>query len=144
MNSINQESLHNLYKNVHMALESIDYVTSSVKDPEMKEELSHEYEGYESLAGKIAKEMLSRGEEPKEPNIMKKAVLWSSIKMETLKDDSKSHVADMLIQGTTMGLNEVMTLISENGKIMSPEILHLAEELRDTESSFLERLKAYL
>ena len=64
--------------------------------------------------------------------------------MNTLTDGSKSHIADMLIQGTTMGLTEVMTLLSESGKIMDETIRHLAEELRDMESSFLERLKSYL
>jgi hypothetical protein len=144
MESVNKDSLHNLYKNVHMALESISYVMKEADDVKMKEELAHQYEGYEAYAGKLAKEMLSRGEEPKEPNVFKKAMLWGSIKMNTLTDGSKSHIADMLIQGTTMGLTEVMTLLSESGKIMDEPIRHLAEELRDMESSFLERLKSYL
>ncbi|MBQ1269332.1 MAG: hypothetical protein IIY09_02505 [Clostridia bacterium] len=144
MENVNKDSLHNLYKNVHMALESISYVMKEADDVKMKEELAHQYEGYEAYAGKLAKEMLSRGEEPKEPNVFKKAMLWGSIKMNTLTDGSKSHIADMLIQGTTMGLTEVMTLLSESGKIMDETIRHLAEELRDMESSFLERLKSYL
>ena len=144
MQSKNAESLHNLYKNVHTALESISYVTKETEDAAMKEELAREYEAYESYAGKLAKEMLSREIEPKEPNVFKKAMLWGSIKMNTLKDDSKSHIADMLIQGTTMGLTEVMTLLSENGKIVDEVIVSLAEELRDMESDHLERLKKYL
>ena len=88
--------------------------------------------------------MLSRDIDPKEPNFFKKAMLWSGVKMNAMKDDSKSHIADMLIQGTTMGLTEIMTLISENGEIMDKEVLSLAEELRDMESSFLERMKSYL
>ncbi|MBE7090964.1 MAG: hypothetical protein E7363_03505 [Clostridiales bacterium] len=144
MQSKNADCLHNLYKNAHTALESISYVSKETDDPAMKEELSREYEAYESYAGKLAKEMLSREIQPKEPNVFKKAMLWGSIKMNTLTDGSASHVADMMIQGTTMGLTEVMTLLSENGKIVDETIVCLAEELRDIESDHLERLKKYL
>lgn len=144
MESVNQTSLENLYKNVQMALSSLDYVSKETDDVRLKEELAHQYEGYETYAGKLAKAMLSRDIDPKEPGFFKKAMLWSGVKMNALKDDSKSHIADMLIQGTTMGLTEIMTLISENGEIMDKEVLSLAEELRDMESAFLERMKAYL
>ena len=144
MQSKNADCLHNLYKNAHTALESISYVSKDIDDVSMKEELCRQYEAYESYAGKLAKEMLSRGVVPKEPNVFKKAMLWGSIKMNTLKDDSKSHVAEMMIQGTTMGLTEVMTLLSQNGKIVDETVVALAEELRDLESDHLERLKKYL
>ena len=38
MESVNKDSLHNLYKNVHMALESISYVMKEADDIKMKEE----------------------------------------------------------------------------------------------------------
>lgn len=144
MKSVNETSLRDLYKTAHMALASIDDVSKSTQDVKIKEELAREYEGYEQVIGKLAQEMLSREIQPKEPNVLKKAMLWSSIKINTLTDDSKSHIAEMMIQGTTMGLTEVMTLMSENGEIMDKPVKDLAEELKTLMDGYLEELKKYL
>ena len=109
----------------------------------MKEELAREYEAYESYAGKLAKEMLSREIEPKEPNVFKKAMLWGSIKMNTLKDDSKSHVAEMMIKGSVTGYCELIRLINGN-LICNENVLTFAKKLVALEEGYVENLKKFL
>ena len=143
MQSKNADCLHNLYKNAHTALESISYVSKETDDPAMKEELSREYEAYESYAGKLAKEMLSREIQPKEPNVFKKAMLWGSIKMKTLFNSSQNQVAEMMINGTVMGINELTAMKNEQTNL-DDEIASILDELLTLEEEYEQRLKKFL
>ena len=144
MKSVNAQSLHNLYKTAHTALTSIDTLTKSSIDPSLKELLSKQYEGYEAVAAKLTKEMQDRNIQKKEPNIFKRAAMFTSIKFNTIKDDSKSHIAQMMVQGTTMGLTEVMSLLSSNGEIIDKSIKDIAVEFKDLMESYIQELKNYL
>ena len=82
--------------------------------------------------------------EVKEPNPMKKAMMWGSIKMNTLTDNSRSHIADMMIQGTVMGLTSLKTSYGERPENADEEISALMRDLIALEEGFEERLKTYL
>ena len=71
-------------------------------------------------------------------------MLFTSVKMNTLTDDSTSHIADMMIKGTVMGITELRQLISRGQDKISGEIIDYAKELLSLEESFEERLKTYL
>ena len=81
--------------------------------------------------------------EPKDVNPFKKAMLWSSIKMKTLFDNSRNQVAEMMINGTVMGINE-LTAMKNEGTILDKEVLSFVEELLSLEEDYEERLKKYL
>ena len=81
---VNEETLNNLYKNAHIALQSISNVLPATKDDELIKELKEEYDGYEKIIGKLSSYMVEHGIERKDINPFKKAMLWSSIKMKTL------------------------------------------------------------
>ena len=61
--------------------------------------------GYEKVIGNISTFMAENGIEPKDVNPFKKAMLWSSIKMKTMMNNSRNQVAEMMINGTVMGIN---------------------------------------
>ena len=50
------------------------------------------------------------GEIPSENNLKDKIVGLTGIQMNTINDKTTSHLADMLIQGTTMGMIEGIKL----------------------------------
>ena len=141
---LNNETLNNIYKNAHIALQSISNVLPEVTDQNMRDELNNQYDGYEKFIGKLSGFMRDRNVEAKDVNVMKKAVLFTSVKMNTLTDDSTSHIADMMIKGTVMGITELRQLISRGQENIDGEILEYAKELLDLEETFEERLKAYL
>ena len=76
----NVKALNDVYKNAHIALQSISDLLPSVEDDDIKDELQEEYEGYEKVIGNISTFMAENGIEPKDVNPFKKAMLWSSIK----------------------------------------------------------------
>ena len=142
-NEYNKKAITDVYKNAHIALQSISDLIPEVDNDEIRNELQEEYEGYEKLIGEISTFMRDNGVEPKDVNPLKKAMLWSSIKMKTLFNNSKNQVAEMMINGTVMGINE-LTAMKNEGSNLDKGVLDLVEKLLDLEEQYQERLKKYL
>ncbi len=142
-NDYNKKAINDVYKNAHIALQSISDLLPAVDDDGIKAELQEEYEGYEKIIGKISTFMAENNIEPKDVNPFKKAMLWSSIKMKTLVDNSKNQVAEMMIKGTVMGINELTAMKNESENLDSG-ILELLEELLSLEEDYEQRLKKFL
>ena len=142
-NEFNQKALNDVYKNAHIALQSISDLLPSVSDDDIKTELQEQYEGYEKVIGEISTYMAENGIEPKDINPFKKAMLWSSIKMKTLIDNSRNQVAEMMINGTVMGINELTAMINESVNL-DDDVKHFVEQLLSLEENYQQRLKKYL
>ncbi|MGN1053541.1 MAG: hypothetical protein ACI4SH_09165 [Candidatus Scatosoma sp.] len=139
-----EELLAEVYRNCQLALESISDVLDEVEDEPLKEEIVRQHEEYEKISAKAAMLAKDKALEVKEPNPMKKAMMWTSVKMNTLADNSRSHIADMMIQGTVMGLTSLKTSYGERPENDDKEITALAGELIALEENFEERLKTFL
>ncbi len=139
-----EEILAEIYRNAQLALESITDILPQVDDEEIKEELHAQHEEYEKFCARAAMIAKDRGIELKEPNPFKKAMMWGSIKMNTLTDNSRSHIADMMVQGTVMGINSLRTSASEAYVNGSDEILELLNEMIEREEQFEKKWKEYL
>ena len=142
-NNYNIKALNDVYKNAHMALQSISDLLPAVEDEDLKKELQEQYEGYEKIIGELSTFMAEKSIEPKNVNPFKKAMLWGSIKMKTLMDNSKNQVAEMMINGTVMGINE-LTAMKNEGVNLDQEILTFVEKLLALEEEYEQRLKKYL
>ena len=143
LNEYNQKAINDIYKNAHIALQSISDLIPAVEDDDIKNELREEYEGYEKIIGKISTFMAENGVEPKDINPLKKAMMWSSIKMKTLFNSSKNQVAEMMINGTVMGINE-LTAMKNEGTNLDEGVLELLNELLTLEEQYEQELKKYL
>ncbi|MBQ8885402.1 MAG: hypothetical protein IJY62_03435 [Clostridia bacterium] len=64
--------------------------------------------------------------------------------MNTLTDNSRAHIADMMIQGTVMGITSLKTSLGELPPNDDEEITSLLKELITVEEGFEKRLKTYL
>ena len=139
-----EELLAEIYRNCQLALESISDVLPEVEDEKLREEITRQHEEYEKISAQAAMLTKDKALEVKEPNPMKKAMMWGSIKMNTLTDNSRSHIADMMIQGTVMGLTSLKTSYGERQENDDEEISALMRDLIALEEGFEERLKTYL
>lgn len=148
-NKRSEEILAEIYRNAQLALQSISDIMPEVEDEEVKNELFAQHEVYEQLSAKAAMLAKDRGIELKEPNPFKKAMMWGSIKMNTLTDNSRRHVAEMMVQGTVMGITALRASESESGEHTdddgeTDEILALLREMLEREEAFEKRWKRYL
>ena len=139
-----EEILAEIYRNCQLALESISDILPEVEDEKLKAELLRQHEEYEHISGAAACLARDKALEIKEPSPMKKAMMWGSIKMNTMMDDSKSHIAEMMIRGTVMGITSLKTSYSERAKDDDEQITALLRELIALEEGFEKKLKSFL
>lgn len=138
------EILAEIYRNAQLGVVSITDILPEVDDERIKEELLREHEEYERICSEAATLATKFGLELKEPNPMKKAMMWSAIKMGTASDNSAQNVAQMMIKGTVTGLTSLKTSLTDVEKIMDPEVKKLLTDLIAIEEDFEKKLKAFL
>ncbi len=141
--NVNGKAINDVYKNAHLALQSISDLLPAVSDEEIKNELKEEYEGYEKIIGEISSYMAEKGVDPKDVNVFKKAMMWGSIKMKTIAGASRNQVADMMINGTVMGINELTAMKNEKENY-DEDVAKFIEKLLSLEEDYQERLKKFL
>ena len=64
--------------------------------------------------------------------------------MEVIKDNSDSRVADMLIQGLTMGVLNITKNIDKYKGEVNKDILSIAKDFKKHQEESIEKLKIYL
>ena len=139
-----EEILAEIYRNAQLALQSISDIMPQVDDEEVKKELVSQHEAYEQFSAKAAMLAKDRNIELKEPNPFKKAMMWGSIKMNTLTDNSRSHIADMMVQGTVMGITALRTTANDFADDGDENIKTLLKEMIVKEEEFEKKWKSYL
>ena len=140
-----EEALAEIYRNAQLALTSIADILPEVgDDEEVKAELHAQHEEYEKFSAKAAILARDMELELKEPNPMKKMMMWGSIKMNTLTDNSRSHIAEMIVQGTVMGITALRTTAGELSENGDERILSLIDEMIAREEEFEVRWKKFL
>ena len=140
-----EEALAEIYRNSQLALQSISNILPEVEDSRMRAEITAQYEEYEKISGKATAIAKDKGIELKEPNPFKKAMMWGSIKMNTMADNSRAHIAEMMLQGALMGITALRKTETELPPDYSDEeVRGLLTEYIRTEEEFEKRLKEYL
>lgn len=144
LKKFNQNAINCIYKTAQIALSSISNVLEELDNVTLKEELKKEYEGYESFTCKLTTFIKENEYELKEVNPMKKAIMWTSIKLNTLTNDSGSHIASLMIKGTVTGITEMQELINGNSNALDQNIVKYAKELKELMEKYEQDLKKYL
>ena len=139
-----EEALAEIYRNAQLALQSISNILPAVEDEKIKEELSRQHEAYEHFSAKASILARDAGLELKEPNPMKKMRMWGSIKMSTMTDNSPSHIAEMMVQGTVMGITALKSSAGDLPADGNKDVLALLEEMIKAEEEFEKIWKGYL
>ena len=128
-----------------MGSDSIIKLLDKASDGEFKTDLTKQINGYESLAARIKKRLHDMGEEAREENVMVK--MWSSVgmAMNTLMDSSDSHLAQLIAEGSTMGITDSIKLLRDHENTnVSEESLALVRDVIKFEEHNLEIAKAYI
>ena len=139
-----EEALAEIYRNAQLALQSISNILPAVEDEEIKNELHIQHEEYERISARASMLAKDKHIELKNPNPVKKVMMWGSIKMSTLTDNSRSHIADMMLQGTVMGITALRKTMGEIKPNGDEEIISLLQEMLAKEEEFENKWKAFL
>lgn len=131
------------YQNAKMGTTGIGNVMNTVKDNSFKDVLQKQDRQYCEIAGEASQKLNALGEKPKDVNPVLKVGAFISSETNTLIDNSASHIADMMIQGSTMGLTKLLTKCRECSAA-GQDTQSLAQRLVTTEQSNIEELKRFL
>lgn len=140
----NSEIVAEIYRNAQLALTSISDIITEVEDGGIREEIMREHEEYEKICSRAAQLALKYDLDLKGPGAIKKAMMWSAIKMGTANDNSSQNIAQMMIRGTVNGITSLKTSLTDGDKVMDPEVKKLLNELINLEEGFEKKLKKFL
>lgn len=139
----NLEVLKEVCKGVKMGMEAISYVSDKVEDENFKNTLNHEYSMYNNILDKVDDAYSNYNEIPGEASLKDKAILWYGVQVNTIKDNSTSKLAELLVQGTNMGIIEGRRLLNNN-KSLDTDVDKLLNDFVDFQEQSVEKLKKYL
>ena len=140
---LNYTILRNCYKNAQMAILSLNEVIE-IATGSLKQTLISQREGYNMLIAKMSEVANELNIELPTVNEFQKGMLTASINIKTITDDSNSHIAEMTLKGTIMGLTELIRDISDYAPILKPQVLSCVEEVKDFEEKCEAELKKHL
>ena len=140
-----EKLLKDIYQNVRMSADSLLDLLPHVQDEKLKSDLTVQISVYESFSARAVKEMENISVTPTEPNPLTRFSAKMGTFWHTLKDPSTPHIAQMVLEGTTMGVGELLRALrdGENAGV-SENILTLARDVCTYEERITEEIKAYL
>ena len=134
-----------IYKNTKMGTEAILNLLPHVKDDAVRSLMTQQLDGYEKYAARAARALEEAGEKPREEGFLTRIGARIGMSFGTLMDSTTSHIAEMMIEGSNMGITEMTKLINAHATEQTAEdALRLAHEIVVFEEHNLEIMKRFL
>lgn len=145
MNETN-ELLEEVYKTAAMGRFSIMKLIEALKEKDNKikgylEELLEDYRDYEDQSKEL---LLKENIEPMEENAISKLMASMGIQKEVKGDNSDAAMAEMLIQGISMGSIEMEKQVKNYKDRVEKDDMKLAKKFLKFQEKAIEELKKYL
>lgn len=142
-NTRTAEFLNKVYQNAQMASESIVTVSQKIQDKNLLSDLQTQHQQYTAISSKATSELANENDFPTEKNFMEQAMTWGGIQLNTAFDKTPDHIAEMMIQGSTMGIIDMTRTIKQYNDVPQ-NIKALGYELITIEENNVQRMKNYL
>lgn len=139
----NVEALKEICKGVKMGMDSISYLQEKVETNELYDYLKHEYSMYNNILKKVDSAFSNYNVKPNDYSIGQKAMLWSGIQANTIKDTSNSKISEILMQGTNMGIIEGRRILNAHQDLDS-NVRSLINDFVSYQEQSVEKLKKFL
>ena len=114
------------------------------KDNKIKKVVEETIKGYEEYLKRIKKYIKKHKFDLKNNSFMSKMGATMGINMEIMKDNSDARIADMLIQGFTLGILNISKRIDNYKEYVDKDIINIANEFKKFQQNNIEMLKKYL
>ena len=138
-----QKLLQSIVENSRMGEDACDQLLQRAQDAALRQELMREKEFYGCAARDAENKLCAMGAKPHPKGPMARMGLWMGMQMNTAMDTSASHLADIVIQGATMGVVE-LTKARNSNPDADAEAHGIAANLITRQQESIDRLKAFL
>lgn len=139
----NAELLNYIRQNAQMGQNTVHQLTGIVQDGDFRGLLDSQFREYKKMFDTTEKRLKTMGMEVKDVNAFSKIQAYLMINLETLADKSPEHIAEMMIQGSTMGVIQITRKLKEYGNA-DEEIKYMGEHLLTLEQQNIDECKRYL
>ena len=141
---INKDVLDELNKGCAMGMDAIKDILKKVEDNKFKKVLEDEFDKYKEIHHRIEKKYEDYSkEEPTETNAMNKVMTAMMTEMKLMTDNSDSKIAELLMQGTNMGIIEGKKLLNHK-EHLDKEVESILKEYIEMQENSVEIYKEYL
>ena len=141
---ITEESfLGAIYKNAKMGADSIIDLMPRVQNDALRSAMTLQLDGYERYAAAASRVLKERGVTAKEENLMVRMGAKMGIAFNTMLSVTTSHIAELMIEGSNMGITDTTKLLN-NYKTADSDAVRLAREVVAFEERNIEIMKGFL
>ncbi len=134
--------LNRIYRDARIGAETIDSLLPHSSSPSMTASMIKQMYRYRGFAH-MAKEQLRRmGTAPRRASPMSRASIRFGVATHTLFDSSNSHIAELMINGSTMGVIDMTKAVHSIPS--GQQTRALGKELLKFEENSIEQMKRYL
>lgn len=143
MTKENNDLLNEIYRATKMGQHAIHAVLPKVSNPKLRAKIESQGDAYGRIAAKSNRMLSERSLEPTKTTLLQRMGIWSSVQMNTMADSSSTHIAEMMIQGSNMGITDVTKKLNDLTHA-DAGAKELAEEYLHCEEKHIESMKKYL
>ena len=138
-----EELLGEVYKSVTMGSDSITTLMSKTTDASMRSDLTTQLEGYQNFATATKTKMYEKNFKVKEASVFAKVPAEVSMNVTAMMDNSNTKIAEMMINGSTMGVIGLTRKIRETAGA-SEDCVRIATDVVKFEENNITKMKTYL
>lgn len=132
-----------IYKNADMGVVAIDGVLDHLENEQFRNELNCQREGLLQVRTRAAEQLDVDAVKRSQASFVEKGMLKSGIALKAMSDKTGECVAEMMIEGTNMGINSLQKEINKlNAK--GEQVPELATELCTQYQNNLNQIRHYL
>lgn len=139
----NAELLNFVYQNSQMGVDTIKQLIGITDNEEFSRHLQSQYDEYKAINEEARKMLNKNGFDEKGIGKLDKAKTYIMINIQTLTDKSPSHISEMLIIGSNMGVINAVKNMKKYGDA-EKDILNLMNRLLRFEENNIQQLKSFL
>ena len=137
------ELLQDICESSEMGRDSIMHVIKLTDDPGFRKTLETQLTEFANMYDPADKMLQERGSRPSSVGPVAKAASYVTATMKTLKENTPSCIAEMMIQGSTMGITKLTRQLNEyDGS--DDSAARLAQKQLKTEQANIDEMKKFL
>jgi hypothetical protein len=138
-----EKLLQSIIENGRIGEDACDQLLSKTDDMELRKELMLEKQQYAETVRDAETRLCDMGIHPQPKGMPARMSMWMGMQMNTIMDRSTPHIAEILIQGATMGVVEI-TKARNAYPEADAEAQGIASNMITRQQDAIERLKSFL
>ena len=142
--SDNVKLLQSIFQNAQMGVRTLEQMLSFTQDSQLKAHMEQQLKGYMELQTEAEKLLHRAGCEPSGLNGFEKMRTSAMISMESMMDKSVSHLAEMLLLGSNMGVIDALKNLRKFENCADKDLCGLMRKALVFEESNAEKLKKFI